>query len=257
MKKCSICSKEKTLDNFSTCGKYKNHTYYRGECKECNRELQKINGKEAQKKYRSTEKYRIKRSEKRKTEEYRNQQRKFEKEKRKKNPKYRLIKNLRSRIRLALFRKKWFKNNKFKSYIGCDLNQLKIYIERQFQEGMTWENYGEWHIDHIIPLDSANTVEKIYNLCHYRNLQPLWAEDNIKKSNKVTVCWQKVQRDRLLDSDIKEGFPINLNVKDFTLSIEVLSQEHKEFIKKYEWLGTIGFRVKWCFTADIMVYSVV
>ena len=50
---------------------------------------------------------------------------------------------------------------------------------------MSWENHGKWHIDHIIPLSTANTEEDILNLCHYTNLQPLWAEDNIKKSNKI------------------------------------------------------------------------
>jgi hypothetical protein len=59
------------------------------------------------------------------------------------------------------------------------------YLGDLFTEKMNWDNYGEWHIDHIIPLSSANTEEEIYKLCHYTNLQPLWAEDNIKKSNKI------------------------------------------------------------------------
>ena len=49
---------------------------------------------------------------------------------------------------------------------------------------MSWDNYGKWHIDHIIPLSSANSEDDIYKLCNYTNLQPLWAEDNLKKSNK-------------------------------------------------------------------------
>lgn len=52
---------------------------------------------------------------------------------------------------------------------------------------MTWENRNEWHIDHITPLSSAKTEEELYKLCHYTNLQPLWAEENLKKGNKIIV----------------------------------------------------------------------
>lgn len=50
---------------------------------------------------------------------------------------------------------------------------------------MTWDNYGKWHIDHIVPLVSAKTEEEMYKLCHYTNLQPLWALDNIKKGDNL------------------------------------------------------------------------
>ena len=63
---------------------------------------------------------------------------------------------------------------------------MKEYIEQKFTEGMCWNLVGkEIHIDHIIPLSSANTEEDIYKLCHYTNLQPLWAKDNLSKSNKI------------------------------------------------------------------------
>lgn len=91
---------------------------------------------------------------------------------------------LKDRLRKALKAKNWQKNTHFVEYIGCTLNELKNHIEKQFIEGMTWENKGKWHIDHIIPLSSAKTEEELYKLCHYTNLQPLWAIDNIKKSNK-------------------------------------------------------------------------
>ena len=80
-------------------------------------------------------------------------------------------------------------NKKYKviNIIGCDLITLKEHIEKQFKDGMNWENYGlfGWHIDHIIPLSSAKTEEELYKLCHYTNLQPLWAEENMKKGNKI------------------------------------------------------------------------
>jgi hypothetical protein len=57
--------------------------------------------------------------------------------------------------------------------------------EKQFTEGMTWFNHGEWHIDHIYPVSLATDEHHLKKLNHYTNLQPLWAIDNIKKSNKI------------------------------------------------------------------------
>jgi hypothetical protein len=58
-------------------------------------------------------------------------------------------------------------------------------MELQFWPGMTWSNYGKWHVDHIIPLCTANSKEALEKLCHYTNLQPLWAVDNLRKNKKV------------------------------------------------------------------------
>ena len=70
--------------------------------------------------------------------------------------------------------------------VGCSPEVLKQHIENQFTEGMSWELMGSFiHIDHIIPLSSANTEEEIYKLCHYTNLQPLWAKDNLSKGSKI------------------------------------------------------------------------
>jgi len=77
------------------------------------------------------------------------------------------------------------KNSKTYDILGCTPQELKEHLEKQFVEGMTWENRGEWHIDHIIPLSSAKNEDEVYRLCHFTNLQPLWALDNLKKSNKL------------------------------------------------------------------------
>jgi hypothetical protein len=69
--------------------------------------------------------------------------------------------------------------------LGSDFNTVKTHIENKFTEGMNWKNQGKWHIDHIIPLSSAKTKDELISLCHYLNLQPLWALDNILKSNKI------------------------------------------------------------------------
>jgi len=70
--------------------------------------------------------------------------------------------------------------------LGCNSKQLRQHIEIRFVEGMTWDNQGQWHIDHIKPcsLFDFSKVEEQRKCFHYSNLQPLWAKDNIRKSNK-------------------------------------------------------------------------
>ena len=92
-----------------------------------------------------------------------------------------------SRSRLCEFLKiiKITKNNKTFEYVGCTPQFLKKYLENKFTYGMSWDNHGEWHIDHIVPLSSAKNENDVYKLFHYTNLQPLWAEDNLRKTNKI------------------------------------------------------------------------
>jgi hypothetical protein len=72
--------------------------------------------------------------------------------------------------------------------VGCTVDELRRYLETKFQPGMTWDNHGKqgWHIDHIKPLASFDLTdrEQFLKACHYTNLQPLWAADNLKKSAK-------------------------------------------------------------------------
>jgi hypothetical protein len=91
----------------------------------------------------------------------------------------------RGRLNHFLKTKNITKKNRTFEIVGCSPQQLKEHLEKQFVPGMSWENRTEWHIDHIIPLSSAKTEEELYKLCHYTNLQPLWAEENLKKSNKI------------------------------------------------------------------------
>lgn len=81
----------------------------------------------------------------------------------------------------------FYKTKEFNEVIGCTIEELKNHLEKQFMEGMNWENHGlyGWHIDHKIPLSSAQSEDDLYKLCHYTNLQPLWASDNLKKGNKL------------------------------------------------------------------------
>lgn len=102
---------------------------------------------------------------------------------------YRMAKNLRSRLYHAI--KDGNKSGSAVRDLGCSIEELKIWLENKFQSGMTWENWGtgdgKWHIDHIMPLSSFDLTdrEQFLKACHYTNLQPLWAEDNLRKGNKM------------------------------------------------------------------------
>lgn len=110
------------------------------------------------------------------------------KNRRKEDPIFKLRGNLNVRIRLFMKSINIIKNNSTLNIIGCTPQFLKEYIENQFTDDMSWELMGKYiHIDHIIPLSSAKTEEELYKLCHYSNLQPLWAEDNLKKGNKILI----------------------------------------------------------------------
>ena len=106
---------------------------------------------------------------------------------RKTDPVYKLKKIVRDRVLTFLKSNNMTKNHPTFELVGCTPQQLKEYLEKQFRDGMTWGNHGKygWHIDHIIPLSSATTEEELYKLCHYLNLQPLWAEENLSKGAKV------------------------------------------------------------------------
>ena len=110
--------------------------------------------------------------------------RNYAKERSKTDILFKLIGNIRIRTNCAYKATKWIKESKNKDMLGCSLSHAKHCLEIQFTEGMSWDNWGKWHIDHIIPLSSANTEEELSLLCHYKNLQPLWAFDNLSKNGK-------------------------------------------------------------------------
>lgn len=102
------------------------------------------------------------------------------------NPAFVIGERLRARIRVAFQRTRLSKNNKTEAIVGCSFDELKAHIEALFSDGMCWERLSEIHIDHVIPLATAKTVDDVYRLCHYTNLQPLWARDNLSKGAKIT-----------------------------------------------------------------------
>jgi hypothetical protein len=101
------------------------------------------------------------------------------------NIQYRLSCILRKRLYFAL--KNDIKVGSAVRDLGCTIQELKKYLEERFQLGMSWSNYGEWHIDHKYPLSKVDLTdrEQLLKVCHYTNLQPLWAGENIKKGNKL------------------------------------------------------------------------
>ena len=194
-KVCTKCKKNKYLSDYGL-NKDRKHGY-RSECKECRKEYRR--------KYRErnkdiiSEKYknyidrvkenggplnnRVASSEEEKRKKRNEYQKKYVKNRKENDPVFKLQLSIRKLIYLTF--KGHVKKSRTEEIIGIDFKSFKDFIEKKFQEGMNWENYGKWHLDHIIPISSANSEQQIYELNHYTNFQPLWAEDNLKKSNKI------------------------------------------------------------------------
>lgn len=106
------------------------------------------------------------------------------------DPIYKMSRHLRKIIFNSFKRNKsgsFRKSSKTEEILGCSLEFFISYLLNKCPEGTMINDFGEkgYHIDHIIPLSSANTQEEVTKLCHYTNLQPLWWKDNLLKSNKT------------------------------------------------------------------------
>lgn len=103
------------------------------------------------------------------------------------DPTYKLICATRNLLNNAFNNRcKVGKTKRAEEILGCSIEFFIEHLKSQFKEGMTIENHGEWHIDHIVPLSTAQTEEDVIRLNHYTNLQPLWAEENLKKRNRTS-----------------------------------------------------------------------
>ena len=122
---------------------------------------------------------------KKKVRAYRNQ---WEKNKIKSDPNFKIRFIMKQRVRSAL--KNNIKSGKTIELLGLSINEFWLYLQSKFKPGMTKENYGKWHLDHIIPCSSFDLSDpKQQAKCfHYSNIQPLWAEENLKKGAKLE--WQ-------------------------------------------------------------------
>lgn len=132
-----------------------------------------------------------------KVEEYRNSEKykqlRRERNKRKFNnriqrdPLYKFRKSLGNSIRNSFRRGGFTKSSRSYDILGEEWEVIKVHFESRFTPGMSWDNYGEWHIDHILPISLATCEEDVIRLNHYTNLQPLWAKDNLLKSDNILI----------------------------------------------------------------------
>ena len=174
-KVCGKCNLEKPLSDF--------YSHSGSKCKECEktrmkeyRENHPTKRKETKAKWNSNN-----------IEWVKNNKKEYVKRRAKKDPVYRAMKSMRFRTTMYGKRKFDEKRGRFTEIIGIDPQGFRDYISSKFEEGMSWENYGwsTWHIDHIIPLSSAKTIKELEELSHHTNLQPLWKDENLEKSNKI------------------------------------------------------------------------
>ena len=203
--KCKICmkkeNKENYLNNIESKKEYRdlwyqqnpsyNKSYYKRNCTKL---------KNYSRKYRSEnlEKIKLYRQNNRKTIS------EYERKRRNESPEVKTVLNLRSRLRAFLAGNN--KSQKTQELLGCDQDKLISHLESQFDDSMTWENYGSyWHIDHIIPCNSFDpSLPEDQKRCfNYRNLRPLKGVDNISKGNYLDLdLVEKYNIQNLLPLDI-------------------------------------------------------
>lgn len=176
---CSKCNIEKEYIEFKVDNSKKDGRY--SSCKSCVKEYRNnhyINNKEEYSLKSSIYYEKNKEVIKRNVSEYSKNRKKID-------PLFKLKMKLRTKTYQAFKKNFWIKKSSNVDMLGCSFEQAKSHLEDKFYGGMSWENHGEWHIDHIIPLCSAKNTDELEKLFHYTNLQPLWAKDNLHKAGKL------------------------------------------------------------------------
>lgn len=193
--RCSKCGKQKATKAF-----YRRSDVprgYRSICKSCEKTRDDANPVRRAKRLASSREYG--RDYRRKNaayftnyrKNYKNDKQRARKTRKKwlrRNPSQRLRAAIAARLRLLLTNKS--------HYLGCfrllgySLSELKQHLESQFQPGMTWQNYGDWHVDHKTPVarfQFNSPADPQFTACwSLQNLQPLWAADNLRKGCRDT-----------------------------------------------------------------------
>ncbi len=103
--------------------------------------------------------------------------------------------------RCTFITKTWTIKSGIRDILGVSSKQEWLDIlESKFKDGMTWDNYGDWQLDHIIELHTASTINELHKLQHHTNIQPLWKEDNMKKSPST----RNTLRNTLTERELKD-----------------------------------------------------
>jgi hypothetical protein len=122
-------------------------------------------------------------------DKHRENKRNYEKTRKDNDPIYKLINNFRTAIYQVLKESNVQKNGHYFEILKYSPDELITHLEERFTGEMSWDNYGVWHVDHIRPISSFNIQEigdKSFMECwSLNNLQPLWGNENIRKSNKI------------------------------------------------------------------------
>jgi hypothetical protein len=165
--------------------------YYKINKQQINKQKKEYNQKNKQhisekaKEYYQVNKEQKKEYQKNNIEKINKKRKEYSKNRRKIDPLFKLNGNIKNRILKSIKNNSYTKKSKTFEILGCTYKEFKQHLERQFTIGMSWENQGEWHLDHIYPISLAKDEQELIRLNHYTNFQPMWAIENIIKSNKV------------------------------------------------------------------------
>lgn len=195
-KECNSCKLNKPIISYKTNSKSKDGLFYK--CNDCWKPVQwnKEKQKEAEKKYIENNREKIR-------EKWRRQGKTINK---------RLRDTLNHRLSEMFQSQRSYKKNKTLQYIDCNLEFLKKWFEFQFETDMTWENYGDWHIDHVLPCTYFDLhIEEDQKQCfNWKNLRPCWKLENIKKGDKIIdsiINQQKIKVEMFLKINPLPTYP--------------------------------------------------
>lgn len=244
---CSLCKKEFELENFKTCNSCRDYNknmrdkvirnYKQGEfsstngidkkCSDC-LHIKKLSEFYKHKRYKDG--YRnqcINCHSNRWKTYYNNCYNEILKEKVKTDIIYKIKQNQKSYIHLQLKNSKLIKTTKISKYIGCTIEQLKQWLEFQFEKDMNWDNKN-WQIDHIIPVSLFNLHDDLERQMafNWTNIQPLYKDENLKKYNKIRPY---------------EYFNSIININRFIKKYKLHKQEYKNIQNSLQWFKSKYF----------------